>query len=228
VSLGFISGPYPRSSVVDNISIQRNVCVGQQTLGNLNTSATDNTAVGYLTGFGSEGGNQNTLLGARAYQNSVSTGGQNTCLGFEAGVANNGSGNTQVGFLAGRSVGGFENTMIGYDNGLLCGGNDNVYIGNRSCRRVIGSQNIIIGSSVAQFEENTNINRQFRVGYFGRSDYIIGDMENNTFNMNGVATLGNLALNNATVEATAGASAGQNLRININGTFYKIALLADT
>jgi hypothetical protein len=117
--------------------------------------------------------------------------------------------------------------MIGFDNGLLCGGNDNVYIGNRTAHRIIGSQNIILGSSVAQFATNTTINQQFRVGYFGRSDYIVGDMNANTFNMTGLATFGDLALSGATVEATAGASSGQNLRILINGTYYKIELKAD-
>jgi hypothetical protein len=227
VALGFLSGPFPRSSVVSDVSIQRNTCLGQQTLANVAVSSTDNVAVGFLAGSGAEGGNQNTLVGARAYQNSVGTGGGNTCVGFEAGVACNGSGNTQIGFLAGRSVGGFENTMIGFDNGLLCGGNDNVYIGNRTAHRIIGSQNIILGSSVAQFATNTTINQQFRVGYFGRSDYIVGDMNANTFNMTGLATFGDLALSGATVEATAGASSGQNLRILINGTYYKIELKAD-
>jgi hypothetical protein len=42
----------------------------------------------------------------------------------------------------------------------------------------------------------------------------------------GAATLGDIALTAATTAATAG-SAGDFLRININGTFYKIQLYAD-
>jgi hypothetical protein len=41
------------------------------------------------------------------------------------------------------------------------------------------------------------------------------------------ATFGDISLTNATISATAGAT-GNYLRININGTFYKLQLLADS
>lgn len=46
-------------------------------------------------------------------------------------------------------------------------------------------------------------------------------------NNNSIATVDNIALTDATTAPTAGA-AGDFLRININGTFYKIQLYADT
>jgi len=223
-----LAGPYPRSSVTADVNMFGNTCIGQQTLGNLNGGSQQSVAIGFLAGSGTEGGNQNTYVGARACQNSLGTYGGNVCVGFEAGLANNGGGNTQVGFFCGRSVGGFENTMIGYDNGLLSGGNDNVYIGNRLAHRVQGSQNIIIGSTIAQYATNTTHNQRFQVGYSARPEFLLGDMAGNTLAMTGTATFGDVALSNATLSATAGGNSGQHLRILLNGTYYKIKLEADT
>jgi hypothetical protein len=56
---------------------------------------------------------------------------------------------------------------------------------------------------------------------------MVGDMVADTFTMTASASLGNLALTNATISPTAGGNSGNHLRINLNGTFYKIKLEAD-
>jgi hypothetical protein len=65
------------------------------------------------------------------------------------------------------------------------------------------------------------------VGHPSNTDYIVGDMVLDTFTMTASASFGNLQLTNATISPTAGGNTGDHLRINLNGTFYKIKLEAD-
>jgi hypothetical protein len=227
-SAGFISGPYPASSVSTDIQVRRNTCIGQQTLGNITSNTFDSTAVGFLAGFNCGGGDRQTFLGARA-GSFTSNAGNGVMIGFEAGVGNNGFGNTIIGTLAGRGTGGGnENTFLGFDCGLESAGSNCLHLGNRVGYRVQGSNNILIGSNIQQNASPTVLNNAFQVGTPANATYMTGDMSANTFSMSGcAATLGNLTLNAADLQATSGGNAGLHLRINLNGTFYKIRLEQD-
>jgi hypothetical protein len=75
--------------------------------------------------------------------------------------------------------------------------------------------NIYVGGN---FNPRTNSVPTFNFGLYSRP--------NNTMNAYGLLNTNDIQLNNATIHEGAGTASGY-LRLNLNGTYYKIALLAD-
>ena len=127
------------------------------------SDAAENTAVGALSGDAISSGQKNTIVGSEAAANRLTsgdkntaigaetlgkggganlTGNDNTCLGFQSGLALQGAGNqnTAVGSQSGASITtGQNNVLIGYqagtssspvtvatENNQLCLGNDSI------------------------------------------------------------------------------------------------------
>ena len=106
-----------------------------------------------LTNYGKGAVTSNTSLGIGIFQNGTGAGAQNTAIGW--GVANyltSGSNNTMLGYRAGGGVlasnfTGSDNTLIGAGAGLyLSSGIQNTFVGNSTGTSVTtGSYNTIIG-----------------------------------------------------------------------------------
>jgi hypothetical protein len=105
---------------------------------NANTTASNNTAVGYQAGYSNTTGTALVLVGRRAgYSNT--TGRYNVFVGEDAGYTNTtGEGNTFVGEYAGQSTTGSANTFIGCTAGgfgagyLVSSGSKNTILGGYS------------------------------------------------------------------------------------------------
>lgn len=118
----------------------RNTFIGQSA-GNLTTTSTNSTCVGYLAGFALTSGGANTFFGRSAGVN-CSTGVSNTIVGQSAG--------------GGITTGG-TNTMIGANTGgTMSTGESNVIIGRMSGAVYAGaeSSNILISNAGTLAESN--------------------------------------------------------------------------
>jgi hypothetical protein len=114
-----------------------------------NTTASNNTAVGYQAGY------------------SNTTGAQNTYLGYQTGYSGNGSYNVHLGYLAGQTVTGSFNIAIGgssQGSGLSSGG-QNVSMGQESMQYVgAGGNNTSIGHQSSRYL--TTGSNNVALGYF--------------------------------------------------------------
>jgi hypothetical protein len=119
---------------------------------------------------------------------------------------------------------------IGYNAGIVSQGANSIAIGAGAGAVNQPDNSIVINASGAQLDGATaealyidpvRLDTAFTGGYIGYNS-TSKEIVYNT----GTATFGDVALTAATTAASAGA-AGNYLRININGTFYKIQLYAD-
>ena len=128
-------------TLTSNTSGAYNVGIGAGAL-QLNTTASNNTAVGYQAGY-SQTGAYNTYVGYKAGLNQ-SSGTANTYLGglgTAAGAGATGSGNTCLGYQAGYVLGsGSKNTFVGgSDNSTNFGAG--YYVTSGSSNTIIGCYN---------------------------------------------------------------------------------------
>jgi len=91
-----------------------NTGLGSSALNKVTTGGL-NTAVGRLSGYKLTSGNANTVIGSYAMYNGdteVSTGSNNTVIGYESGAANLGSGNVFIGFQSAKNETGSDKLYI--------------------------------------------------------------------------------------------------------------------
>jgi len=124
------------------------------------TDASNNTILGKLGGNSSISGNGGTGFGYAVFQN-LSSGIQNTALGYASMNTADGSYNTCVGALTGYNLNSTanQNTLIGYNSGnglgaTAAGGSNNVAVGYDSGLSWLGSEsnNICIGNIGTRFQ----------------------------------------------------------------------------
>jgi hypothetical protein len=153
--------------------------------GRNNTTANDNTFVGYYAGFYDSTGSYNTFLGTRAGLNTTGT--SNTFIGHYTGYDNTGGNyNTFVGRYAGlNNTTGSTNVYVGYVSGYnnITGGG-NVFIGNYAGYSETGSNRLYI--------DNSNTSSPLLWGDFSNNRLVINGNEsdntnNRTFFANGQA-----------------------------------------
>ena len=111
-----------------------------------NTTASNNTAVGYQAGCANTTGTENVAIGKDALKNNT-TGCQNTAVGYQAGYTNStGDENVFLGYLAGYSSNSVTNTYLGRYAGYNTTGAANTFVGRASGYEITtGAKNTIIG-----------------------------------------------------------------------------------
>jgi hypothetical protein len=116
------------------------------------------------------------MFGAQA--GNLSTGSQNTFLGYQTALAAQSSLNTIVGFQAATNLtmGGNNVVIGGFAGGNLATGNNNVIIGLQAGNR--GSQNVVVGGSAGTSTTPSSLNNTL-VGYATGNTLTAGT--NNTF-----------------------------------------------
>ena len=154
-----------------------------------------------------------------------------------------GFGNVGIGFstLDGNGSGS-GNTSIGYQNAIRIQGNENTYIGANIGNQSYGVSKIENGiTAIGRKYGDTGSNNydglymdgyNYKAGLWATTPTqitpgapslnVAGDLI-----IDNITRTGNVQLTAATLSGSAGSSSGQNLRILINGVYYKIALLAD-
>ena len=190
-ALGYQSG----SNVTGNF----NMFMGYNSAGltTVNTSGDYNIAIGPYTGYNLSSGSQNVIVGSGDSTGSagklISTGSNNTLVGFKAGSAlQTGGGNTLIGSNAGPNLtSGIDNLVLGYQSAFnlnsgsynivlgpkagynLSTGNGNIYSGYQSgYNNATGSYNINMGyqSGYASTNNNYNIHLGHQSGYNSQAD----------------------------------------------------------
>ena len=150
----------------DQTTGNSNTAIGWQSMIVANHANCDqNTAVGYISGNALSEGQKNTLIGNEAGANRLTTGDKNTGIGAETlgkgGAANlTGDDNTCLGFQAGLALQGaaHSNTFIGSRAG------DTTTVGTQStivgmdciASHVDGTENLVFGRDGCQGEANGN------------------------------------------------------------------------
>jgi hypothetical protein len=139
-----------------------------------NTTASDNTAVGYNALTTNTTGARNTACGKEALKN-LSDGDDNTGLGRDALFhCSTGSSNTAVGADAGQNITtGYQNVAIGHDTlDAATTAYDNTAVGYNSGSLVTGHSNTLIGSGVGQglTTGHSNILIGYKSGNTGNGD----------------------------------------------------------
>ncbi|WP_303316686.1 hypothetical protein Q4Q34_07735 [Flavivirga abyssicola] len=125
----------------------------------LNTTGSDNTFSGYLSGHSNTTGNFNVFSGSYSgYRNT--TGNKNVFSGVYSGTYNTtGTGNVFSGYLSGRSnTVGINNVFFGPLSGYSnTAGNLNVFSGYKSgYSNTIGSGNVFLGANAGYYETQSN------------------------------------------------------------------------
>jgi len=185
----------------------QSICIGQEA-GIAQNSARCITIGTYCNRGGY--GNNNISIGDSAFDDGA--GGQyNVCIGTQAGVHLRGNQNIIIGPGVGQGTYGpnFWNadniTAIGYQyNNPSTNGTDAFYMDNGNTICGLWNNNpqpITVGTPVVD---------------------ITGDLK-----VSNLSQTGDIELTGATLDTNAGGNAGTHLRIKINGTYYKIALLQD-
>ncbi len=154
--------------------------------GRNNTTADDNTFVGYYAGYNNETGEYNTFLGTRAGL-STDAGASNTFIGHYTGYNNTGGNyNTFVGRYAGlNNTTGGSNVSLGYASGYNnITGVGNVFIGIFAGYNETGSNRLYI--------DNSNTSSPLLWGDFSNNRLVINgndsdNTNNRTFFANGQA-----------------------------------------
>lgn len=157
---------------------ERNVGIGYQVMNNSGTSTAtdDNVYVGYLAGLSHTTAAGNVGIGSTALE-FVTTGANNTAVGFQAalgitGTKLTGSGNVAVGKDAGLLLQGAAatNTIVGTSAGAsVTSGASNTIIGSSvgSTTLTTGSNNILIGVSSAVTTAGASDSNTFKLGGTG-------------------------------------------------------------
>jgi hypothetical protein len=210
-ALGYQSG----SNIIGNF----NMFIGYNSGGlqKINTSGAYNIAIGPYTAYNISSGTRNIIVGSGNSSGSagklISTGSDNTLVGFEAGSAlQTGEGNTLIGSNAGTNLtSGINNLVLGYQSAFnlnsgsynivlgnetgynLNNGNGNIYSGYQSgYNNSTGSYNINMGyqSGYSSTGNNYNIHLGHKSGYKSKADtnLFLGYQSglNNTFGTNNI------------------------------------------
>lgn len=154
-------------SMMNNETAKSNVAMGFNSLSS-NISSEGNIAIGVDAGSAITGG-FNTVLGYKAVSKNVSTGVNNTAIGYLAMEDNtsgynnvavgygsqhsntSGNNNVSIGLSSlGNNGGGSQNVAIGSDALFNSGANNNVAIGFLSSREFLGGDNVSIGANSMQ------------------------------------------------------------------------------
>ena len=137
------------STTLNNTTASDNTAVGYQS-GYSNTTGGANISVGRGAGFSTTTGNNNTAMGYLSLANNT-TAGNNTAVGYQSLYSHVNSDansqNTALGFKAGFAATGFTNTFIGGSAGVSATtGNNNTFIGyNAGGDVTTGGKNTILG-----------------------------------------------------------------------------------
>lgn len=220
-STGFRNNAFGSNAMIGVGAGSRNGAFGYQAL-TLLTSGNDNCAFGDSSASSLTMGSNNTSVGSGSLA-TISTNSDCTAVGYQALALATGGTNTAVGSFAGDSVSvGTGNTLIGYTVATaLTSGSNNVVAGNSSTAATLGtgSGNVIMGVGAD-------------VDVSGRSDCVVlGNGAVITSATHSLALGSMITDTSAPTNGTAGAVPAQPatyLRINVNGTIYKIALWEDT
>ena len=165
-----------------NISGDFNMFIGYNSGGlpKVNTTGSNNLAIGPYSGFNLSSGARNILIGSGDSTESVgrqlSTGSDNTLIGYKAGKAiQTGIGNTLIGSNAGANLtNGQDNLVLGYNSAFsLNTGGNNVSLGPYAGYNLTsGSGNIYSGyqSGYNNSIGNYNINMGYQAGYVSSSN----------------------------------------------------------
>jgi len=150
-----------------NTSASRNTAIGVQAAQNIGSSASNNTAVGWLSLYHILG-THNVGIGASALQNAYNTIGT-VAVGDSAGYnLGNGGYSTFIGANAGVTInGGTYNTVLGYQvaNTTLTAGSNNILIGTNSAvdtpaagtNNFLNIGNLIYGTSIGTAASPGNV-----------------------------------------------------------------------
>jgi hypothetical protein len=172
-------------------------------------------------------GNEAVAIGRDAGYSSQGT--RAVAIGLATAYQTQGNAAISIGEFAGRNFQGTNAVAIGSEAGLNSQGINAIAVGRLAGYNSQTANSIALNASGNQLNPATaslyvdpvRLNTSFTGGYLGYNS----TTKEIVYNTN-TATFGNLALTAATTAASAG-TAGDYLRININGTFYKIQLYAD-
>lgn len=164
-------------NAASNVSGDFNTFIGYNSGGlpKVNTTGSYNLAVGPYTGFNISSGSRNVMVGSGDVSQSagrqISTGSDNTLLGFKAGRAiQTGSNNTLIGSNAGASLSsGINNLVLGYQAAFnLSSGSYNTVLGPQAGYSMNdASYNISSGYQAAYSQQSGsgNINMGYKAGF---------------------------------------------------------------
>ena len=212
-----------------NVSGDFNTFIGYNSGGlpKVNTTGSNNLAVGPYTGFNLSSGSRNVMVGSGDVSQSVgrqiTTGSDNTLLGFKAGRAiQTASNNTLVGSNAGANLSsGIDNLVLGYQAAFnLSSGSYNTVIGPQAGYSMNdASYNISSGYQAAYSQQSGsgNINMGYKAGFsmVNQSNnihigYLAGytsTADNNIFLGANAGTQNTVGANNIFMGTAAGAGA---------------------
>ena len=142
-----------------------NVAIGHAALYNTNNDESRNTAVGYASLYSLDGDTTNTVNTAVGYASGyyITTGIQNTHIGYTAGYGDSGAvstgdGNTTLGYGAGYYIQGasHSNTYIGTISGnVTTTGVENTCLGyNTDIQDATATNQIVIGNNLTGTKDN--------------------------------------------------------------------------
>lgn len=140
VGIGYYAGAYNQTG-------NSNVLIGEYAgYGAINNSYSNNTFVGYQSGYVTTTGGSNTFIGYQSGYNSQA-GSNNTFLGYQSGRGN------------ALYTNSFNNTVIGYQAGVktTTGTNSNTFIGYQSGNNSTGGANFF-GGALAGYSNTTGDN----------------------------------------------------------------------
>lgn len=149
------------SGAVNPTTGSNNTVMGWNAAQNIGAAVSDTTAIGYFAGRNIEFGFC-TFVGSGAGQN-VTTGGGNTCLGYNAlaGISTasgNQNGNVAIGNSAGRNLG--TNSNLNVIIGANCVDNNNGLVQNTISSSVVIGQGTLRGLDNTPISNNVVIGRQ--------------------------------------------------------------------
>lgn len=216
-------------NAASNVSGDFNTFIGYNSGGlpKVNTSGSNNLAVGPYTGFNLSSGSRNVMVGSGDVSQSVgrqiTTGSDNTLLGFKAGRAiQTASNNTLVGSNAGAKLtSGVDNLVLGYQAAFnLNSGSYNTVIGPQAGYSMNdASYNISSGyqSAYSQQSGSGNINMGYKAGFtmvnqsnnihIGYQSGYTSTADNNIFVGANTGTQNTVGTNNIFMGTSAGAGA---------------------
>ena len=216
-------------NAASNVSGNFNTFIGYNSGGlpKVNTTGSNNLAVGPYTGFNLSSGSRNVMVGSGDVSQSVgrqiTTGSDNTLLGFKAGRAiQTASNNTLIGSNAGASLSsGVNNLVLGYQAAFnLSTGSYNTVIGPQAGYSMNDASYNISGgyqSAYSQQSGSGNINMGYKAGYtmINQSNnihigYLAGytsTADNNIFLGANAGTQNTVGANNIFMGTAAGAGA---------------------
>lgn len=216
-------------NAASNVAGDFNTFIGYNSGGlpKVQTTGAYNLAVGPYTGFNLSSGSRNVMVGSGDVSQSVgrqiTTGSDNTLLGFKAGRAiQTGSNNTLIGSNAGASLSsGINNLVLGYQAAFnLSSGSYNTVLGPQAGYFMNdASYNISTGYQAAYNQQSGsgNINMGYKAGYtmvnqsnnihIGYQAGYTSTADNNIFVGANAGTQNTVGINNIFMGTAAGAGA---------------------